>query len=116
MPSLISPAKDRRSRILDVKGDRTERYDVYDHRSGAEFIVRDLTTCKHFSHDSWQRVIKYEQKSFFFIPHATGIPQATNPNKSKKNKATDNQKPDDWKPYAEAYLIWKEKKFRGEEE
>jgi len=101
MPRLISASRDKRVAMFDVKGDRTERYDVYDYRSCIEYVVRNMHGYVHCSENTWQMVIIYGQKTAFKYDKRTGKYSATNENKSKKNWSNDNKKPDDWQPYAE---------------
>ena len=106
MGKLVSPGRDRRKRILDCFENRKVRWDVYTYGSGEEHICRDMIGCVHFGEDTWNRYIRYGQITSYYIPYRTKIPQATNPNFSSKRKSSDNKKPEDWKPYAQAYLDW----------
>jgi len=112
---MISPGRDKRIAILDVKGNKTERYDVYDYPSCMEYIVRDMTTLKHVSQYAWEMVIKQTWKTCFKYDKRTGKYMETNRNLSQKDKSTDNKNPDDWKPYAERLKEYLKQIKEGEE-
>jgi len=97
--------KDRRVRILDPLENQSVRYDVYDYRSGSEFIVRDMSGLENTSRGEWLMAHRVGEITSFFIPKKTGIPQAINPAKSK-NKKRSNPAIDAWRYYALKLMKW----------
>jgi len=110
MPRLIG-SNDKRETWLDVKGDKTLRYDVYDYRTVKEYVVRNMHGYVHCSDNVWGKVIVYGQITAIKFDKRTGIYSETNTKKSQKNWSSDNKNPAEVQPYIGMLIAY----LRGEE-